>query len=75
MTTIELKIDGMRCENCVSHVEKALKGVSGVSNVDVSLEKKQAVVECDETTVSSELLIQSVEDAGYDAKVSIEHRS
>ena len=39
-----INIEGMVCGNCVMHVKNALMAVSGVTNVDVSLEKKTAEV-------------------------------
>ena len=42
MKTITLIIEGMMCQNCRSHVDKALNGISGVA-ANVSLEEKKAV--------------------------------
>ena len=42
--TKTLKIDGMMCGHCESHVTKALMAIDGVTNVEASHEKKQAVV-------------------------------
>lgn len=61
----QINIEGMSCGHCVKHVEEALKEVSGVTNVLVSLEKKNAVVEISDT-VSDETLKEVVEDVGYD---------
>lgn len=36
-----INIEGMVCGNCVMHVKNALMAVSGVTNVDVSLEKRR----------------------------------
>ncbi|OBQ51773.1 copper-translocating P-type ATPase [Tamlana sp. s12] len=38
------KIQGMSCNGCRSHVEKALSDVEGVSEVSVNLEKAQATI-------------------------------
>lgn len=66
MEKIELEVTGMMCQNCVKHVIKALENVNGVSKVDVSLEKKNAVVEGEKLDKDS--LIKAVEEAGYNAK-------
>ncbi len=57
-----LKIEGMTCMHCKMRVEKSLKGVSGVTGVQVDLAKKEAVV-----TGSAErsVMAQAVADAGY----------
>ena len=39
-----LKIEGMTCMHCKMSVEKALKGVFGVTRAEVDLANKQAVV-------------------------------
>lgn len=62
-----LKIEGMMCQRCVAHVEKALSGVAGVEKVEVNLKKKTAVVEFNET-VLDETLISAVVEAGYEVK-------
>ncbi len=60
-----ISIEGMMCMHCVEHIKKALKEVKGVCNAEVSLENKNAVVECTES-VSDEALTSAVKDAGYE---------
>ena len=60
-----LSIEGMMCGHCQATVEKALKGVPGVSEVVVSLEDKNAVVTA-EKSVSADALKAAVVDAGYE---------
>ncbi len=60
-----LSIEGMMCGHCQATVEKALKGVQGVSEVVVSLEDKNAVVTADES-VNADTLKNAVVDAGYE---------
>lgn len=62
-----LKIDGIMCQRCVAHVEKALGGVAGVEKVEVNLKKKTAIVEITEG-VLDENLVSAVTEAGYDVK-------
>ena len=61
----ELAVEGMMCQNCVKHVTHALEGVSGVSQVEVSLEEKKATV-CVSDTVSDKMLKDAIVDAGYE---------
>lgn len=63
---IILKLDGLHCGNCVKSVEKALREVSGVQSVSVTLEPQQAVVEGD---VSPQALIAAVDDIGFEASL------
>ncbi len=57
-----LKIEGMTCMHCKMRVEKALKGVSGVTGVQVDLAKKEAVVT---GSVERKIMAKAVADAGY----------
>ena len=59
-----LHIDGMMCMRCVAHVEKALKAVDGVAEVNVSLEENKAVVTL-AANISSDVLKKAVEDEDY----------
>lgn len=62
-----LDIEGMMCQHCVAHVNKALNGVEGVEAVEVSLENKNAAVTL-AADVSDEVLVKAVVDAGYEVK-------
>ena len=65
MKTEHLKIAGMSCGSCTSNVTNALKVVSGVSDVNVSLSTGKATVHYDERLTSPEQLKTIVMDAGY----------
>ncbi len=65
MQTELLKVTGMTCGGCISNVTKALKGVNGVSDVNVSLAAGEATVKYDERLTSPEQLKLAVKDAGY----------
>lgn len=62
-SSMEIKIEGMMCQHCRAAVEKALRAVSGVETVEVSLENKRAVVT---GTADYEALKKAVVDAGYE---------
>lgn len=59
---IVLKIEGMTCGHCKSSVEKALLKVSGVTQAEVDLTNKQAVVI---GTADRSALAKAVAEAGY----------
>jgi copper ion binding protein len=61
-------VEGMSCEGCVSAVKTALSELPGVESVDVSLEKKQAVVVGSPDQVSAQAVIAAIEAAGYQAQ-------
>ena len=60
-----MKIEGMMCMHCVKAVEKALRAVEGVTDVTVSLEEKQAVVEGTDA-LQEDALKAAIADAGYE---------
>ncbi len=57
-----IKISGMACGHCTARVEKALLETEGVKSVVMSLEDGTATVE---TEIDIDILIKTVEDAGY----------
>lgn len=59
----KISIEGMSCKNCVAHVKNALEELAGVSEVEVNLEGKYALVE---TTESDDVLKAAIEEEGYD---------
>lgn len=59
-------VEGMSCNHCAGHVEKALQNVSGVVSAKVDLAAKTAVVEVN-NNCSDEALRSAITDAGYDA--------
>ena len=67
MTKQRFQVTGMSCASCSAHVEKEVKGVSGVSQAAVSLLTNSMTVEYDETAVNPAAIIKAVEDAGYGA--------
>ncbi|WP_277219131.1 heavy metal translocating P-type ATPase [Peptoniphilus vaginalis] len=63
-----LNVEGMSCNHCVASVRKALEGLEGVREADVSLDDKKARVELDKD-LADEVLVKAVEDAGFSAKI------
>jgi P-type Cu2+ transporter len=59
-----ISIDGMMCDHCRMHVEKALSAVEGVSKVEVSLADKKADVTLGKD-VADKTLMDAVTEAGY----------
>lgn len=64
MTTTKIVVEGMTCGNCVNHVTEALKGLSGVTNVDVQLEGGNVTIES-ASALDESLVKDAVEEAGY----------
>jgi copper chaperone CopZ len=62
--TIRLAIPGIKCNGCVTAIEKALGDESGVIKSEVDLETKIATVE---SNVSLAVLVDTIKTAGFDA--------
>ncbi len=65
--TVTLSVPGMYCEVCPITVRKALEKVPGVSKVDVSFKKKEAVVTFDDAKTSIKALEDATFEAGYES--------
>jgi len=63
----KLRITGMTCNNCVRHVDHALRAVPGVSQVTVNLPEGRAEVVHDDAA-SLDKLVAAVESEGYEAR-------
>ncbi|MGI1658711.1 MAG: heavy-metal-associated domain-containing protein [Desulfitobacterium sp.] len=61
----KISINGMSCGHCVNHVKEALSELNGVTQVEVSLEEKSALVEASQD-VSDEAIKAAIEEVGYE---------
>lgn len=66
MRTTTLKIQGMTCGGCVNSVKTVLEKLSGVGQVDVSLENAKAVIQHDTSLASIDQLKAAISDAGFE---------
>jgi uncharacterized membrane protein YraQ (UPF0718 family)/copper chaperone CopZ len=62
---LELKIDGMRCNGCVTSVQRALAEVDGVTEAEVLLDRGQARVRGNGVAVHD--LVEAVTSLGFEA--------
>lgn len=65
MKSESLKISGMTGEGCADKIEQALKAVSGVIDVTVSLAMMEATVQYDENIATRQHLQTALLSAGY----------
>jgi len=69
-----IQVDGLSCPFCAYGLEKNLKKVSGVGNVDINMKTGKATVELEPgSKVGDNELRQAVEKAGFTAR-EIRHR-
>jgi len=60
----KLTIEGMHCASCAINIEKSLRKINGVKEVNISLMTKKGFVEADEE-VSDDEIKKAVARAGY----------
>ncbi|RLV47689.1 cation-translocating P-type ATPase [Nocardioides mangrovicus] len=65
---VDLRVEGMTCASCVSHVENKLNGLPGVQ-ASVNLATASASVDYDPTHADPDALIAAVDETGYRASV------
>lgn len=58
---------GMTCASCVAHVEKGVRSVQGVQNVNVNLLTNSMNVDFNSNVTDAQTIIDAVRKAGYDA--------
>lgn len=62
-------IIGMSCSACSAHIDKAVRQIDGIYDVNVNLLNNSMAVEYDEEKVNQSLIMKTVEDAGYKALI------
>lgn len=61
----KIKIKGMSCQHCVMAVKKALSSIKGIENVEVSLERGEAIFSMNEE-VDLGVIKKKIEETGYE---------
>jgi copper chaperone len=61
-----LNVDGMSCDHCVKTIKKAVGDLSGVSEVEVDLDKKTVTVTHDPSLSPIDRIKAEIVDVGYD---------
>ena len=64
--TTTLKVSGLTCGHCVTHVTEELEAVAGVKNVSVLLNKggQSTVTVVSDTVLSDAALAEAIDEAG-----------
>ena len=64
-----LNVDGITCEHCVKTIKEAIVNLVGIFSVQVSIEKKQVIIEFDEKQAKPEDLIDKITEAGFEVRM------
>ena len=60
----KILISGMKCEGCANRVKTVLKTIKGIKKIDVSLEKKCAIITY-KKEIDENLIITNIETLGF----------
>ena len=69
--TVVLDLEGMTCSSCAARIEKALKGVPGVTSAAVNFATEQAHVRFELSRTRPDDLLRAVEGEGYRARIAV----
>ena len=61
-------VTGMSCSACSAAIERSVRKLDGLEQCDVNLLANKMTVSFDENQLSSETIMQTVEQAGYHAE-------
>ena len=64
-TKVKISINGMTCMACVANVKNTIEELEGVEKVEVSLEKKQAIVTYVNAKIEPEKIQEAVNKKGF----------
>ncbi len=63
----KFNVTGMTCSACSAHIDKSVRALDGVHDVNVNLLRNSMTVDFDEGTVSEQDIINAVQSGGYGA--------
>jgi copper chaperone CopZ len=66
---VVLAVEGMYCDSCAAGIKAMLKRTAGVIAVDVSYQKKEAVVDYNPEKVTPEKIVETINNLGYKASI------
>lgn len=67
MKSQKFDIKGMTCSACSNAVDRNVKKLEGINEVNVNLLNNSMIVKYDENVLNNETIIKKVQDAGYEA--------
>lgn len=66
MTTETISVPEIHCDHCKHSIEGALSPLEGVGEATVDIPARQVTVAYDADVISRDVLIQAIEDQGYE---------
>lgn len=65
MEKITLKVEGIKCQNCVNTVKQALEEFKVISNLEVSIAEKSVSFDVENKSFKLKKIIKAIERNGY----------
>ncbi|KAI9271181.1 hypothetical protein EDC94DRAFT_597411 [Helicostylum pulchrum] len=72
-TTSQFRVSGMTCASCVNSIESGLLAVEGIMTTQVSLLAESATVEYTASEITTQYIIDTIEDMGFSASLILEN--
>lgn len=69
MKKIDVSINGMHCQSCVTVIERGLKKLPGINNAVVNLATEKATVDFDDSKLKDSDVIEAITKKGYKANL------
>ena len=69
----KFNVTGMTCSACSAHVEKSVRSVKGVNDVNVSLLTNSMNVDYDPKQTNADRIVEAVVHGGYGASPFVEN--
>jgi copper chaperone len=66
MTTTTLSVPDISCDHCKVSIEGAVGDLAGVSTVDVGIDARTVDLSFDDSAVSLDSIIETIEEQGYE---------
>ena len=66
MERLQIRIDGMSCEGCVTSVQSALTSHDGVASAAADLETGMLAIEFDPAVIARPGIEAAIEEAGFE---------
>ena len=63
-----IDVDGITCDHCVVTIKTAIESLSGIIRVNVDIQKKQVIVEFNESLKDSKKILEKIEEAGFEVR-------
>ncbi len=63
--SIEMKVTGMKCGGCETHVKTQLSAIAGVHKVEASFKDTQVRVAFDDSQTTLEAIKSAIAEAGF----------